>query len=103
MSKFNHTEIEDGRCYVDYYCPGCKCGHGYLPVTIGLDPAKKIASHWQWNGDIDNPTLSPSVNVEPQEPKYQCHHHVRNGKIEFLQDCYHALAGQTVDLPDASD
>lgn len=29
-----------------------------------------------------------------------CHSFVTEGKIRFLQDCSHALAGQTVDLPE---
>lgn len=32
-----------------------------------------------------------------------CHSFVRAGKIEFLGDCTHALAGQTVALPDWPD
>ena len=28
-----------------------------------------------------------------------CHSFVRNGRIEFLGDCTHGLAGKTVDLP----
>jgi hypothetical protein len=28
-----------------------------------------------------------------------CHSFVRDGRIEFLSDCTHAMAGQTVDLP----
>ena len=38
---------------------------------------------------------------EPFEPKpLLCHSHVREGRIQFLSDCTHALVGQTVDLPD---
>ena len=29
-----------------------------------------------------------------------CHTFVTDGRIQFLGDCTHALAGQTVDLPD---
>ena len=29
-----------------------------------------------------------------------CHTFVTDGRIQFLSDCTHALAGQTVDLPD---
>ncbi|MCZ4340562.1 hypothetical protein O4H52_03015 [Sphingomonadaceae bacterium G21617-S1] len=32
-------------------------------------------------------------------PPAVCHSFVRNGQIEFLSDCTHALAGQTVPLP----
>ena len=30
----------------------------------------------------------------------RCHSFVRDGKIRFLADSYHELAGQTVDLPE---
>jgi hypothetical protein len=29
-----------------------------------------------------------------------CHSFVTDGRIQFLNDCTHSLAGQTVDLPD---
>jgi hypothetical protein len=29
----------------------------------------------------------------------RCHSWVKNGEIQFLSDCDHALAGQTVPLP----
>jgi len=35
--------------------------------------------------------------------EYRCHSFVRDGRIEFLSDCTHALKGQTVDLPDLPD
>ncbi len=66
---------------------------------------------WTWNGDLEHPTLSPSVLVTwdeyengdaPPTPK-RCHSFVRNGQIEFLNDCTHALAGQTVELPELTD
>ena len=32
-----------------------------------------------------------------------CHSFVTNGRIQYLGDCTHKLAGQTVDLPDWED
>lgn len=59
---------------------------------------------WQWNNSLDLPTISPSLLArwtegEQHTPKV-CHSFVRDGRIEFLTDCTHALAGQTVDLPE---
>ena len=34
------------------------------------------------------------------QPWNRCHSFVREGRIEFLGDCTHAMVGQTVDLPD---
>lgn len=69
---------------------------------------------WHWNGDVDKPSLNPSVSVSWTEPSdkpeefddptkdmlRKCHSFVRDGKIQYLDDCTHALAGQTVELPD---
>ena len=30
---------------------------------------------------------------------YRCHSFIRGGRIEFLSDCSHALAGKTVPVP----
>ncbi len=88
---------EGGR--VAFMCPGCKMMH-HVTVEPGPGP------QWSWNGNPDAPTFSPSVLVrwpDPDSPgKYiaTCHSFVRDGRIQFLNDCTHALAGQTVDLPD---
>ena len=55
-----------------------------------------------FDGNLEAPTLSPSLLVkhnwgEARTP-YVCHSFVREGRIEFLSDCTHPLAGQTVDL-----
>lgn len=31
---------------------------------------------------------------------FVCHSFVTDGRIQFLSDCTHSLAGQTVDLPE---
>lgn len=100
-----------------FTCPGCGMVHG---VRVAGDGA------WHWNGSVDYPTLSPSVlfacghfaqgwtgprcwctyNKEhPEQAVHgfscvRCHSFVRDGKIQFLGDCTHALANQTVDLPE---
>jgi hypothetical protein len=62
-----------------------------------------------------SPTFTPSVKVTwPANPNASeefkkwrtervCHLFVTDGRIQFLGDCTHALAGQTVDLPDWED
>lgn len=101
-----------------FWCPGCETAH-----QVRVDASHGTA--WTWNGDAERPTFSPSVlvrsghHVPGQEGKdcwctfeqrtgqklpagtscRVCHSFVRDGRIEFLQDCTHALAGQTVDIP----
>jgi hypothetical protein len=60
---------------------------------------------WAWDGNVDLPTISPSIlvraNFAPEDggPSV-CHSFVRAGQIQFLNDCTHSLRGQTVLLPD---
>lgn len=71
-----------------FYCPGCKCNHFFTQA-------------WQFNGDYLKPTVTPSLLVNgdlsnPSTPR--CHIYVTDGRIQFLADCTHELAGQTVDM-----
>ncbi len=75
-----------------FFCPGCKSGH---QIRTGN-------GEWTFNGDTERPTISPSVLTWWNEGsvKHQCHSFVRDGQIQFLDDCTHALKGQTVPLED---
>ena len=83
-------------------CPAC--GYGHLFRTV---PGKNGEPVWTFNGDRDKPTFAPSMLVNAGlKAKYPdgniilCHSFVREGRIEFLSDCSHALAGKTVELPE---
>lgn len=80
--KYNHTQ------YL-YMCPGCKCEH-----AIAL---KSDGGNHDFNMDFDKPTISPSV-LYSSHPV--CHSFIKNGMIQFLTDCEHFLAGQTIELPE---
>lgn len=111
---------EDGRggTQLAFQCPGCKTAHA-VGIGAGAGP------RWGYNGNAEKPTFTPSVLVRrhemseegnrmlgagerPPNGRYPgremvCHSFVTDGRIQFLGDCTHALAGQTVDLPDWSD
>lgn len=53
---------------------------------------------WQWNGDYERPTVSPSIKND--RPGFVNHVFIRDGKIEYLSDCTHEYAGKTVDMVD---
>jgi hypothetical protein len=74
---------------VVHWCPGCRMLH---PICIDPDAAVK----WSWNSDPVKPTFNPSVKVLSP----QCHYFVREGKIQYLSDCSHKYAGQTIDMPE---
>lgn len=112
MSAINRVlrSVEGGRFM--FWCPGCNEAHVVGPT-------------WAYNGNPDAPTFSPSILVrsghyyqpdkqcwcshkeqtgeDPPFKCFQCHSFVRDGQIEFLSDCTHALAGKTVPLPDWPD
>lgn len=73
------------------HCPGCKEAHPF-------------DQRWTFNGNYDLPTFTPSLRVMgAREGETKCHSFVTNGRIEFCGDSPHALAGQTVDLPEWDD
>ena len=99
-----------------FWCPGCTEAHS-ISIADGRGG---------WTVDVadpERPTFSPSVLVRsghyakdappgncwcdfearqgyaPGFKCFRCHSFVRAGRIEFLGDCTHHLAGKTVDLP----
>jgi hypothetical protein len=81
-----------GVLYV-FHCPGCGYSHPFEVNVPG-------GAGWTWNRLLDKPTFMPSLLVAKDVPEARCHSFVTDGRIQFLPDCYHKLAGQTVDLPD---
>ncbi|KRB73435.1 DUF6527 family protein [Noviherbaspirillum sp. Root189] len=105
---------------VAFQCPGCNETHVVYVEACGNRPT------WGFNGDGDRPTFTPSVLVRTGHfiPGYEdkqscwctyyaehpdetrdfecriCHSFVTDGQIQFLSDCTHRLAGQTVPLSD---
>jgi len=108
--------MENGR--VAFYCPGCKKFHAIHIEGEG---------RWDFNRNYNRPTFNPSILVrsghfvpghedqcwckfyaerpdeEPAFKCFQCHSFVADGKIQFLTDCSHELAGKIVELPDIED
>ncbi len=79
-----------------FYCPGCKTIHG---VTVNGERNSSGAT-WGWNQSLDKPTFTPSILCNKGVPEWRCHSFVTEGNIQFLSDCYHDLAGKTVEIPD---
>jgi hypothetical protein len=78
-----------------FYCPGCRHYHVYYVKE--QYPGCPV---WAFNGDMQRPTFTPSLlNTLPAKGD-RCHLFVKEGRIEFLGDCSHDLAGQTVEMQD---
>jgi hypothetical protein len=101
MVRVKHITVNGEHYGYRFDCPGCGEPHAI--------PTKPHERGWDFSGTEDRPTFAPSILVHPhgalaedgsvyQTP--QCHSFVRDGRIEFLGDCTHKLAGQTVDLPE---
>ena len=79
------TNKDDSFAGYMFHCPGC----GYCHL---------FETRWTFNGDMEKPTFSPSMLVNGIAPDPRCHLFVRDGKIQYLADCEHELAGKTVEM-----
>lgn len=96
--KLFHYVSEDGNTELYYFmCPGCKITH---PIHVKY-PGH--ATSWSFNGDVNKPTFSPSLLVYPTHRNGRCHSFIRDGQIQYQNDCDHELKGKTVDMPEYSD
>lgn len=106
---------------VAFDCPGCQRMHSLAVKQVDGRPVHAV---WGFNHDAQRPTFTPSIKVtthtwappvtadnladwqrkpwEQHKVKHICHSIVTDGRIQFLDDCTHKLAGRTVDLPDWS-
>lgn len=117
MKKGKLRVLSDGR--LAFYCPGCKEYH-----AVHVDRPEHPV--WGFNGNYEKPTFTPSILVksghycdhakpddcwcnfkerfpDEGEPPFKCgicHTYVTDGKIRYLDDCTHELAGQTIDMPE---
>lgn len=93
-----------------HWCPGCGEMH-----------AISVLPGWNFNGNLEKPTFSPSVKITGKQsivdekgewtgewvldadgkPKdYCCHYFLTDGVLNYCGDCTHKLSGQQVPLPD---
>ena len=91
-----------------HWCPGCGKVH-QLPDT------------WQFNGDLNKPTFSPSFrhsgkwalvddkgkftgewkrDPDGKALDWCCHYILTNGVLNFCGDCTHEMRSQKVPLPE---
>lgn len=98
MSKF--VEISNSKGEYLFQCPGCDTCH-----SVATLKPNNCNAMWTFNGDINNPTISPSLKVTTFKedgitPDKICHSFINNGMIQFLGDCFHELKNKTVPIPD---
>lgn len=92
VRKWSDGHGESGtNCW--WWCPGCEEAHIWqVDATSG--------PNWEWDGNIETPTVSPSILTAGSRPEKRCHVFIKNGIIDYLSDCWHALAGKKVPMVD---
>ena len=71
-------------------CPACACAH-------------RFDTRWRFNGVLELPTFEPSLitrRVNANGVEIVCHSAVIDGKIQFLLDSTHEMAGLVIVLPE---
>ncbi len=71
-------------------------------IPVQLKGTRAGTGNWSWNGDTEKPTLKPSIKSWTGDSTGDiiCHTFVNDGMVQFLEDCTHELAGQTLPLLD---
>ena len=82
---------------VMHWCYGCKTPH---PIWVNTE----CGPRWSFNGDIELPTFSPAISHrrfnEVTDKEFICSYTILDGKITYLKECTHSMAGKTLELPD---
>ena len=88
MRKLRTAKDSNGDKIYIFNCPGCDHQHYFN-------------KDWSFDGNFEKPTFSPSLlNYFPNDDSYRCHLFIKDGKIEYLNDCSHKLSGKTIDMED---
>lgn len=86
-----------------FVCPGCAAGgpEGYAGLHMLPVNSPDIGKpSWDFDGNLDAPTLSPSILTHGSETIPTCHSFLVAGVFQFLTDSTHSLAGQHIPIPD---
>lgn len=81
-----------------FWCPACENCHAYYVEQ----PNGSNKAQWQFNGNIEKPTFTPSLlayrTLSNGQRETICHLFVTDGLIQYQGDCPHKLAGQTIPM-----
>lgn len=88
-----------------FACPGCIAGgpDGYDGIHLLPVNTTEYSPSWDFDGNLEAPTLSPSILTHGGYGKAKCHSFLRSGVFEFLSDSTHPLSGKKVPIPDLPD
>lgn len=106
--KSKPCKIVEGQGYVQ--CEPSEATHltinipgptGFLTLPVMIGGTRAGTNNWTWNGNVDSPTLKPSVRTTGIG--WVCHSWINDGKAQFLTDSTHEHAGKTLDLLNVCD
>lgn len=111
MSKCLRMPYDNGHIEYYFYCAGCQHNHSIVTKwgDVQLDRWHKKMDQkdknsnppmWRFTGSLDHPTISPSVLYKwaAGEKSGVCHFFVKQGVIEYLEDCTHQFKGKKLGL-----
>ena len=79
--------------------------HCYVITSPATGQHIVFDKRWTFNGDFEKPTFRPSMLMQYPKENLELglvreHFFVTDGKIQYLSDCHHVMAGKTVDMID---
>lgn len=83
LDDFDTNGQKGDWCFVNddtYICLQWGDEHFLGTVVLPIKPVPEHPAHWDWNGNRESPTLSPSILVNPSKPLW--HGFLRDGKLE---------------------
>lgn len=87
--------------HIELHMPG---PFPYRIIPVITKGRRESTNCWTWNGNIETPDLKPSLlskaEMGENKEKVICHSWINNGRVQFLKDCTHEFAGQTLYLLD---
>lgn len=104
LVKTHFDQRNDYGGHIAHWCSACRQLHEFA-----VDRPFRNGARWSFSGPADAPTFTPSMNIRigpyPDSSKKAgqievCHYLVNHGRIQYLADCTHAMAGQTIEMPD---
>lgn len=91
MKIHETTDARTGERSWWWWCEGCRSLH-------------RFDDRWTFDGNLEHPTFSPSLLTQWEEGEEhrpcRCHVFITAGQVQYLGDCTHDLAGQTLPIAD---
>lgn len=89
--KLYENHDQNDRHYWWFWCPACGFIH-------------QLDERWKVGGTPESPTVEGSYlqygSEADLEAMPRCHLFIRDGQLQYLSDCSHSMAGQTIPMPD---